>query len=233
MARVLLTRPRAQSEAFARELAEDGIETLIWPVIEIVDVPYDPPPGDVQAVAFTSATAVRRLSTVLDTPAFCVGAATAKAARDVGFVDVVDAKSDAGELAAVIGQRLDPNDGPIWWPCGAHKAQDLAVLLPEFRVVVTPIYEAKPTGAPGADVIEAMNKGEIHAVALFSPRSAAIFASEIGGQNESEAYLSRMTGVAISENAAVPLAGLGLAGVVVADRPNRAAMHAAIRGAIA
>lgn len=232
MKRVLLTRPRAQSEAFARELAADGVDAAIWPVIEIADLPYDPPPAH-QAVALTSAAAARRLTGPTSAPAYCVGAATATAARQAGFADVINANGDAAALARRITDDLNPGNGPIWWPCGAHTAQDLRTLLPAFQIIATPVYQAEPTGAPDQGALMALTTGEIHAIALFSPRSAAIFAAKIGGQKEIRRQLGRITGIAISENAAAPLVGLGLARVLVAERPNSAAMRAAIRSALA
>ncbi len=61
--RALITRPRVESQALAALLAERGIDTVIEPLIEIVqDVAALPDLDGVQAILCTSATGVRALA---------------------------------------------------------------------------------------------------------------------------------------------------------------------------
>ena len=77
-----MTRPREQAAETARLLRAAGHEVLIDPLLEISPLP--PPmlePGEVAAVAVTSANAVPALAHCpRDLPVFVVGEATAAAA---------------------------------------------------------------------------------------------------------------------------------------------------------
>ena len=86
--RVLLTRPRPDSEALAARLAAYGVDTLIEPLLTIVPAGKEEPNlAGVQALVVTSANGARALGRVRtrpDGPAFpvyAVGAASAAAAR--------------------------------------------------------------------------------------------------------------------------------------------------------
>ncbi|WP_397473060.1 uroporphyrinogen-III synthase [Pusillimonas sp.] len=99
---VLLTRPKGRNEPLMQRLASKGLESLVLPVLDIVPVPaaLNPPPvpGGYDLVVFVSGNAVncyfRQLNQAGAMPAAwpehtrvaAVGAATAKAVLDTGFV---------------------------------------------------------------------------------------------------------------------------------------------------
>jgi uroporphyrinogen-III synthase len=89
---ILVTRPRSESEVFALTLAMRGHDAVQAPLLDIVpDETASVDLDGVQALLFTSINGVRsfaRVSTARDVPAYCVGDATAQAARDMGFRDV-------------------------------------------------------------------------------------------------------------------------------------------------
>ena len=71
----LLTRPEAQSRAFAAELP--GIEVLIAPILRIAPVDFDPARAEAAVgFVFTSANAVPFAGAARGRPALCVGAQT-------------------------------------------------------------------------------------------------------------------------------------------------------------
>ena len=101
--RVMITRPREDAEALAGRLAEDGIESLIEPLLEII-----PRAGetldldDVQALMLTSANGARALGRATDRrdlAVYAVGPATAAAARAAGFTTVATAGGDVEALS--------------------------------------------------------------------------------------------------------------------------------------
>lgn len=234
MPRILLTRPRAQSEAFAAEIAADGWEAMIWPVMEIVTTLRAAPDwGDAEAAILTSARAAEALASfgAPPLPAWCVGRATAAAARAVGFSEAIEGGGDADALLA--GLLSAPGGGPrrLVHLRGREAAGDLAGALRaagrEAREIVA--YAAEPGGPPPEDVDAAMRAGRIDGAALFSPRSAALFA-EGAPEAWCSAY-SAMTAFAISAAAAAPLSGLGFGAMRVSDRPDAAAFRAMLRAA--
>src|SRR5262245_15671756 len=83
--RLLITRPRADADAFAQTLRVRGHVAIVAPVMEVL--PRDGPPlalDSVQAVLATSANGVRALaarSARRDVPLYAVGPQTAEAAE--------------------------------------------------------------------------------------------------------------------------------------------------------
>ncbi len=90
------------------------------------------------------------------------------------------------------------------------------------------IYEARETGAPPADVADALARGAVDVVTAWSPRAAEILARRLA---EAGARLAATDLLAISPAAAGPLEGAGFRRVTVAGTPDGAAMLAAIRAA--
>ena len=111
--RALVTRPEEDARAIAAELRAQGIETILAPMLSIVqrrDPKIDL--SGIQALLFTSANGVRAFaaaSGARDLPVFAVGDATAGAARNAGFknveIDLAGAKQEAVHLGFV--QRID------------------------------------------------------------------------------------------------------------------------------
>ncbi|MBV8971147.1 MAG: uroporphyrinogen-III synthase, partial [Sphingomonadaceae bacterium] len=84
---VVVTRP--QPGATAARWRGRGATVTVAPLLDIAARPWTPPPGEPDAVAFTSANAVRLAGAGADRyralPAFAVGEATAAAARAAGW----------------------------------------------------------------------------------------------------------------------------------------------------
>ncbi len=184
--RLLVTRPREDAESFAAALAARGIETVIEPMLEIVDLPGPPlTREDAQAVLFTSVNGVRALqrrnrsdlSQFIDVPVLAVGDATDKAARAAGFRQVESAAGDVEALAALVLGRLSPGDGPLLHIAGSQVAGDLAGRLTAAGFVVrrTAIYAARKATALSAGALAALRHHRIDAVTFFSPRTATAF----------------------------------------------------------
>lgn len=226
---ILLTRPQAQSEAFAEEIAADGWRSLIWPVIEIrPSLGAFPDLADVDALIFTSARAVEelaRLGPPPSLPAWCVGPATAEAARCAGLGPVMEAGGDGD---ALIG-ALTAAEGRLLHVRGRDVAVDIASALHargrDVRDIIA--YAAIPGRNPDRMVDAAIATGEVAAVALFSPRSAALFAH--AAPIAWRGALKRMTALAISPAAAAPLQELGFERILIATNPNATAMRAELR----
>ncbi len=234
MRRILLTRPRAQSEAFAAEIAADGWEAMIWPVIEIVTTLRAAPDwGDAEAVILTSARAAEALASfgAPPLPAWCVGRATAEAARAAGFADVIVGGGDADALLSALLSARGAGPRRLVHVRGREAAGDMAGALCAAGRAVREIvaYAAEPGGPPPEEVDAAMRDGGIDGAALFSPRSATLFA-----ESAPEAWRANypaMTAFAISAAAAAPLSGLGFGATSVSERPDAAAFRAMLRAA--
>lgn len=192
---LLLTRPPAQSDRFAAEAARSlpPHQTLVSPLTEVVGLSYDPAVFDgARALVLTSASALPFLPPLPPgLPAFCVGAATARAARAAGF-DAIEGGGDAAALIATL-QRLAP-EGPL---VHAHGA-DVAHPIPGTRAVA--VYDAVARDLNGAARMALC--GQVPVLApLFSPRAARLFAAQPG---VAEAAVLRLVAISAACAAALP-----------------------------
>ena len=185
--RALVTRPEPDASAFAALCRENGIEPVMAPLMEIRIDRKTVALGGVAAVAFTSANGVRAFAA--NTPAralaaFAVGPATAAAARAAGFDLVHAAGGDVGSLVQLIGRHRGAFAGAVLHVAGTDRAGDLvgglrAAGLPAERVV---LYAARPAQSLPAAAAAALAEETPPAwAALFSPRTATLFASLVRG----------------------------------------------------
>lgn len=162
--RLLLTRARAQAEGFAAEVrAKTGLTPVIAPMQEMRALDVTPDLSGVTALAFTSQNGVEafaRLST-LRLPAYCVGEATTKRARALGFA-AISASGTADDLAKIL-----PESGVLH----LHGQHVRRVLSHNHLAIYA--QAALPLSAEAQTLLA---ENALDAVALFSPRSAALFA---------------------------------------------------------
>jgi uroporphyrinogen-III synthase len=226
--RVLLTRPAEDSRAIARILEAEGVTCLVWPLTRIAPAAALAVPPGIQALLFTSANGVRAfaaLSGRRDLPALCVGEATAEAAREAGFGEV---RSAGGDARALAGLARETGFGRFLHLRGRDAAGDLAGSLRACgrEVAEAVVYEAREGGPAPAAVAEALARGTIDLVTVWSPRHAAILARRLA---QMPARLTATDLLAISPAAALPLEGAGFRRAIVARAPGRAAMLEALR----
>lgn len=205
-------------------LAARGVPALACPLTRIERVEPPPePPADVEAWVFTSANAVPA-SAPEGARAYCVGASTARRARRAGF-EAFEAGGDAAALGALL--RVVP-ERRFFQPRGRHLARDLGRdLVGSGKTLAEAVaYEAVAVEAL-PDTIEAdLAAGRLGVVGFWSPRAGRVWSALAGGVASAE-----LEAVAISENAARSLAGLGFASVGVAARPDGPAMLDALERA--
>lgn len=176
--RLLVTRPLEDAETLERRLAALGHRVIMSPLLTIApraDIAI--PPEPYQAIALTSANAIRCLESsklldgLRDLPVLAVGPQSAAAARQAGFARITEAGGDGIGLARHIIGALDPKAGPVLYLSGLDTASDFTGLLEKGgisarRVIV---YEAKPATSLAPEVADA------EGVLLYSPRSARIW----------------------------------------------------------
>ncbi|MDP6343139.1 MAG: uroporphyrinogen-III synthase [Alphaproteobacteria bacterium] len=181
--RLILTRPREESEALGRLLEARGHSVLIEPMLRIEALPDAELDLDgVAALLLTSANGARILAgrtARRDLPVLAVGDATARAARDAGFETVASADGDVVALAALVRRRLRPADGVLLHVAGSAVAGDLAGDLAGdgYQVRRAVLYRSARAERLSPGCRAALAAGEIDGVVFFSPRSAAGFAN--------------------------------------------------------
>lgn len=219
---LLIPRPLPQAETFARAVEAEmpgRWASILAPLMQIVPLPVPLDVASGEILIFTSANAVdvaaRSLRTN-DFRAFCVGAATTRAARAAGF-DACQRGDTVAELAASLSG--DPPDGPCLHLRGMHTTMDLETALAPhgIRVRNLEIYDQQACVLPPR-VLIGLKDGTIAAATLFSPRSARLLfaaAPDIAGSTRL-LCLSQAVADALPDGVLNP--------VEVAARPDSAAM---------
>ncbi len=225
--RLLLTRPRPDSEALAAELADRGIDCLIAPALEIEETRAAALPLDsVRAVLVTSGNGARafaRATARRDLRVFAVGERTAAVLDAAGFREVESADGAAGDLAALVGRTLDPDDGPLLHVRGRDVGGDLEGRLEVFGFTVeeAELYRAEPVTALPDAAAEGLRAGTVDAALFFSPRSAATFVS-LAGAAGLDGACRTVTALCLSRAVAREAEAVPWRQVLVAARPRKA-----------
>lgn len=228
--RLLITRPRAQAIDFAKALRRRGLACSIEPLMRIVpETGWAAPTAGIQAIVITSPNAIPALRLAAaqmpsEPLVAAVGPDTAAIARRAGFSRLLIGEGTAPSLAAAIIERLSPQHGGLLHLAGRDVAGDLPEQLGRhgFRFERVTVYRAEAAEALSSRGRRLLRDGLVQRVALFSPRSAAVFV-DLVARAGLEHCLGQLTALAISRNAA---AGSGWREIKIAASPSREAMIA-------
>jgi uroporphyrinogen-III synthase len=221
---VLLTRPAAQADRFAAELVTrfaDGILPVSTPLLTPVFLSPSLPDGPFSALILTSETGLagavrlREAGARLPRRAFCVGDRTAATAQAAGF----EAVSAAGNAEALISLILSSGEsGPFLHMRGKEARGDIVprLVAKGQRAEAAVVYAQQPL-ALTAQAREVLAGDGPVLVPLFSPRTAQILC-------EQGPFKAPLWVVAISPAAAREALPLNAERLVVAERPDAAAM---------
>ncbi|MGE5506262.1 MAG: uroporphyrinogen-III synthase [Actinomycetota bacterium] len=231
--RAVVTRPREDAEAVARELSRRGLEVMVEPLLDIV--PVDGAVADAigaQGILVTSANGIRALARLLpdrSLPVWAVGDASARVARELGYRTVESAGGDVDDLARLVRSRCDPARGALLHAAGTAVAGDLAGWLAGdgFEVRRLVLYQAVTAERLTPELAAELAAGSIDLALFFSPRTAATFARLVRAAGLADA-LSRVAAYGLSANVARELADLPWRCVRTAAEPTQAALLAAL-----
>ncbi len=201
---------------------------MLAPLIEIVPLPAPLDLAGAQGLIFTSANGVDQFAARTDDrslPAFCVGAMTAAAARRAGFA-ARSADGDVAALAALVAAAFRPGAGHFLHLRGRHAAGALTERLAALGVPAraAEIYDQVPLPLPD-EARDLLARGRAEVLALFSPRTAALFAAEARAAGWD---LAPVTAVALSAAADAALDAPEPGARRIAPAPTREGMLAAL-----
>ncbi len=130
---VLLTRPLEDCLDMILKFKSLGHQVSHIPLLLIEPVQYNQIDFNVfKAIIFTSANAIKFLNVKnlnKNILCFCVGSATEKKARGVGFQKVIAADGNVTNLKELIVQNFKPSDGKIVYVSGEILSSDLDLQL--------------------------------------------------------------------------------------------------------
>lgn len=229
---VLVTRPQPEAARTAARLTALGHDVVLAPLLITAAVDWELPEVLPEAVAFTSAAAVRlagpQLATLRHLPVFVVGAATAQAARDAGFAvpgqialaskhaDPVNATP--GTAAALLERIGGSGLGRVLYLAGRDRA---ARDLPP-NVDLHVVYAATLAAALAAPAVSAL-AGTSTLTLLYSARTAGHFAALVDAARLDRRRLA----IAALSPQVLAAAGPGWASGIAAPVPTETALLAA------
>jgi uroporphyrinogen-III synthase len=211
---LVIVRPEPGASETAEAARQLGLEPIVMPIFEVHPLDWKAPdPSAFDALLFTSANAIRHggrgLDAVRSLPAYCVGEATARVAREHGF-----------DVAGVGSGRVDslleslPGELRLLHLCGVDRREPKA---PRQAIHVIPVYRSAELASPPA-----FREIEDRVVALHSPRAGARVAQTA---DDFGLDRTRISLAAISPEAA-EAAGTGWQAIRSATEPSDPALLA-------
>jgi len=126
---ILLTRPLEDCSEMILKFRSLGHQVSHLPLINVEPLKYEEIKfSDYKGIIFTSANAIKFLDFKnIDKKllCFCVGSATEKKARSVGFQNVISSEGNVNNLKELILQNFDPKDGKLIYVSGEIISFDL------------------------------------------------------------------------------------------------------------
>ena len=223
--KVLIVRAAEDARRTAARLEAAGHRTIVAPVLEIRNLDFARPRSCFDAVIATSAHAFGRpgaLAGLLDLPLFVVGARTSDAAQRAGFSRPKTVAANVEALMCDLRERM-PSGAHFLYLAGRDRKPDVeSSLAADCALSVVETYEARPVATLPLAAVDAIESGALDAVFHYSQRSAGVFL-DLARRSGLGDSLGALRHVAISADAATPIAAAGLP-VAVAAQPNEDSM---------
>ena len=198
MPHLLFTRPEDPSQT--ARLQASGWQVTVWPMMQTAAVDPDQAlaklagfkEGDV--LVLTSQRVLEVLANHL-TPdicrpwiVFCVGGATAQAARAAGFAQVFEAEASSASLVALIADKAaELNIRHLLHLCSPDRAVDLTSAMDKLGLWLTRhvVYRADLATQFSPAVSTLLAQGKVDAVAFFSARAVERFGEMLAAEKSS------------------------------------------------
>ncbi|MDC3400492.1 uroporphyrinogen-III synthase [Candidatus Pelagibacter ubique] len=178
---ILFTRPLEDCHEMILKFQSLGHEISHLPLINIEGLKYEAPNySDFKAIIFTSANAVKFLDIKnIDKKlkCFCVGSATEKKARSVGFQNVFAAEGNVSNLKELILQNFNTSDGKLIYISGEIISSDLDKELISSGYTIERLinYRANPIEKYDESFIEKLKLKMPEITYIYSQNSAINF----------------------------------------------------------
>ena len=178
---ILFTRPLEDCHEMILKFQSLGHEISHLPLINIEGLKYEAPNySEFKAIIFTSTNAIKFLDIKnIDKKlkCFCVGSATEKKARSVGFQNVFAAEGNVSNLKELILQNFKPSDGKLIYISGEIISSDLDKELISSGYTIERLinYRANPIEKYDESFIEKLKLKMPEITYIYSQNSAINF----------------------------------------------------------
>jgi uroporphyrinogen-III synthase len=234
--RVLVTRPEPGASQTAKRLQAAGSSPLVLPLSETRALPVVSVPETFDAVAATSANAIRHASRALldrlaGSRCYAVGQKTAAMASQAGFADIVTGPGDAKALAAAIFSAEKPG-AAILYLCGRVRLPAFEERLRAAGIDVRPVetYDTTEIGYESGFIRRLLDRRPVDAVLLYSSRAAEAFVS-VASRPELASLFDSASLYCLSPRVASALNTPQGAQIHVAAEPNEEALFLLLENA--
>ena len=228
---VIVTRAQPGADETAARLRAAGYKPILSPALVLEPLSTDLDLSGVTDLVFTSANGVRHFPAVSDSVqrVWCVGEATAEAARKAGWRGVREGNGNAVDLAEHIIAAPEARTGVFLHIANEGAAGDLIARLTAAGVNArfAALYRTLPVSAVADGAASALTRAARAVILVHSAKGAAAFRNAARGLD-----LRRSIVVAISEAASKPLVGCGAKAVVNAAQPSETALMEALDTAV-
>ena len=193
---ILLTRPLEDIQELILKFQELGHAVSHMPVIKIEKVNYKNINfSEFNGIIFTSSNAIKHLDTKLidkNKICFCVGSATEKKARSLGFQNVISADGNVSNLKELILQNFNHSSGKLLYISGEVITNDLDQDLISSGHDVKRIinYTARSIENLDEKFIEKLKQKMPDIVYIYSQNSALSFLKLIKNYNLSDFWMN-------------------------------------------
>ena len=178
---ILLTRPLEDCHEMILKFQSLGHEISHMPLINVERKNYESLNySDFSGVIFTSANAIKFLNLKLIDKkiiCFCVGIATEKKAKSVGFQNIFCADGNVNNLKELILQNFNSSDGKLLYVSGEIISNELdqQLIVKGYNVKRIINYTAKPVEKFNDELIEKLKLKMPEIVYIYSQNSAMSF----------------------------------------------------------
>ena len=178
---ILFTRPLEDCQELILKFSELGHKVSHMPVIQIEKIDHEKINFiDYKAIIFTSANALKFLDTELIDKkiiCFCVGSATEKKAKSVGFQNIFCADGNVNNLKELILRNFNSSDGKLLYVSGEIISNELdqQLIVKGYNVKRIINYTAKPVEKFNNELIENLKLKMPEIVYIYSQNSAMSF----------------------------------------------------------
>lgn len=215
----LITRPIAEAEAFAAQLKELGVATMLCPLSEVVWTPPQKLPElkKMDALIATSANGLNGIQhanmpkTIFNKKLYAVGEATKVQAQKLGWTDIKTADGDSVSLITLL-QTQEPKNASLLYLTGNPRTRDLTAALPNHRITLLELYEAKPATTLTSTTQTALKEQTLTSISFFSSAAARTFVRLAPNFN-----LTTTRALCLSQNIGKELAPLNFSAIIVSS----------------
>ena len=192
---ILLTRQLEDCSDLIFRFKELGHIVSHLPLLVIEKVNYDQKKlNDCKSIIFTSANAIKFLETKnidKNIKCFCVGLATEKKAKSVGFQNIIAAEGNVRNLKELILQNFDPSDGEIVYVSGEIISSDLDQQLINDGYSVKRLinYKTNHNKIYDDNFVEKLKVNIPNIVYIYSYNSALSFLNFIKNENLQSSWM--------------------------------------------